>query len=160
MRAGPVVHVSSIAALEGAGYRLTGPRRAVADLITRREGHFTAADLLDDAVGRRPAIARATIFRTLDLLEGVGAIERIDLPSGDHAYIACEPADHHHHVVCATCGERPMSTTRGWPEWSARLPPRAAIGSTSIASSCSAYAQRASTTSKRAGRRRRSTRTA
>jgi Fur family ferric uptake transcriptional regulator len=34
----------------------------------------------------------------------VGAIERIDLPSGDHAYIACEPAEHHHHVVCARCG--------------------------------------------------------
>lgn len=104
MRAGPVVPVSSIAALEEAGYRLTGPRRAVADLITQREGHFTAADLVDDAIGRRPAIARATIFRTLEVLEGVGAIERIDLPSGDHAYIACEPADHHHHVVCSTCG--------------------------------------------------------
>ena len=93
-----------LAALDRAGFRLTGPRRAVADLITQREGHFTAADLVDDAVDRRPAIARATIFRTLEVLEGVGAIERIDLPSGDHAYIACEPADHHHHVVCATCG--------------------------------------------------------
>jgi Fe2+ or Zn2+ uptake regulation protein len=104
VRPRPVLPVSSITALEGAGYRLTGPRRAVANLITRREGHFTAADLVDDAAGSRPAIARATIFRTLEVLEGVGAIERIDLPSGDHAYIACEPADHHHHVVCATCG--------------------------------------------------------
>ena len=104
MRVGPVVSVPSIAALDRAGYRLTGPRRAVADLIAQREGHFTAADLVDDSVGRRPAIARATIFRTLEVLESVGAIERIDLPSGDHAYIACEPADHHHHVVCATCG--------------------------------------------------------
>lgn len=96
--------VPLLSALDQAGYRLTGPRRAVADLITRRDGHFTAADLADDAVGRRPAIARATIFRTLEVLEGVGAIERIDLPSGDHAYIACEPAAHHHHVVCSACG--------------------------------------------------------
>ncbi|MES2210703.1 MAG: Fur family transcriptional regulator [Chloroflexota bacterium] len=95
---------SPLAALDRAGYRLTGPRRAVADLIARREGHFTAADLVDDAADRTPGIGRATIFRTLDALEGVGAIERIDLPSGEHAYIACEPADHHHHVVCAACG--------------------------------------------------------
>ncbi len=95
---------SPLAALDRAGYRLTGPRRAVADLIARRQGHFTAADLVDDATGRKPGIGRATIFRTLDALEGVGAIERIDLPSGDHAYIACEPADHHHHVVCGRCG--------------------------------------------------------
>ena len=93
-----------LAALDRAGYRLTGPRRAVADLIGRRAGHFTAADLVDDAAAGRLDIGRATIFRTIDVLEAVGAIERIDLPSGDHAWIACEPEAHHHHVVCARCG--------------------------------------------------------
>ena len=95
---------SPLAALDRAGYRLTGPRRAVSELIAARNGHFTAADLVGDAAGRRLDIGRATIFRTLDVLESVNAIERIDLPSGDHAYIACEPAAHHHHVVCARCG--------------------------------------------------------
>ena len=51
VRAGPVVQVSSIAALEGAGYRLTGPRRAVADLITRREGHSPGARATHPARG-------------------------------------------------------------------------------------------------------------
>src|SRR4051812_10753660 len=36
-------------ALGAAGYRLTGPRRALADLIAARDGHFTAAELLSDA---------------------------------------------------------------------------------------------------------------
>jgi len=93
-----------LAALDQAGYRLTGPRRVVANLISAHDGHFTAADLVDDAAERQLDIGRATIFRTLDVLEAVGAIERIDLPSGDHAYITCEPAAHHHHVVCARCG--------------------------------------------------------
>lgn len=93
-----------LAALDRAGYRLTAPRRAVADLIGRRHGHFTAAELVDDAAAGRLDIGRATIFRTLEVLEVVGAIERIDLPTGDHAYIACEPAAHHHHVVCERCG--------------------------------------------------------
>ena len=95
---------SPLAALDRAGYRLTGPRRAVAELIERRTGHFTAADLVGDAAAGRLDIGRATIFRTIDVLEAVGAIERIDLPSGDHAWIACEPEAHHHHVVCARCG--------------------------------------------------------
>ncbi|MEO8208086.1 MAG: Fur family transcriptional regulator [Chloroflexota bacterium] len=95
---------SPLAALGRAGYRLTSPRRAVAGLIMDREGHFTAADLVVEAVGQRMDVGRATIFRTLDVLEGVGAIERLDLPSGEHAYIACEPAAHHHHVVCSRCG--------------------------------------------------------
>jgi Fur family transcriptional regulator, ferric uptake regulator len=91
-------------ALGAAGYRLTGPRRAVADLIARREGHFTAADLLDDARERRLGIGRATVFRALDVLLELGVVERIDLPSGEHAYVACEPS-HHHHVVCSRCGQ-------------------------------------------------------
>ncbi len=71
-----------IAALDDAGYRLTGRRREVAELIAAREGHFTAADLLVDARSRRLAIGRATIFRALDLLTELKLLERLDLPEG------------------------------------------------------------------------------
>jgi Fur family ferric uptake transcriptional regulator len=84
--------------------RDTGPRRAISELIAARRGHFTAADLLVDASARKVKVGRATVFRTLDLLTDSGSLERIDLPSGEHAYVACEPRDHHHHVVCRSCG--------------------------------------------------------
>ena len=90
-------------ALDRAGYRLTEPRRALAALIADQVGHFTAAELVVAARGRRLGVGRATVFRTLDVLEGLGAVERLDLPSGEHAYVGCEPA-HHHHVVCSSCG--------------------------------------------------------
>ena len=92
-----------LTALERAGYRLTAPRREVATLIADQPGHFVAADLVARARERHLGIGRATVFRTLDVLSEVGAVERIDLPSGEHAYLACEPA-HHHHVVCSRCG--------------------------------------------------------
>ncbi len=92
-----------VAALENAGYRLTAPRRALADLIASRDGStFTAADLVADVRSRGLGIGRATIFRAIGLLEGVGAVERLDRPTGEHAYVACAPA-HHHHVICARC---------------------------------------------------------
>ena len=91
------------AALGRAGYRTTTARRAVVDLIGGREGHFTAADLVEDARARGLRIGRATIFRTLDVLVGLRAVERLDLPTGEHAYVACDPV-HHHHVVCSRCG--------------------------------------------------------
>lgn len=90
-------------ALGRAGYRATTARRAVVDLIDGRDGHFTAADLVEDARSRGLRIGRATIFRTLDVLAELRAVERLDLPTGEHAYVACEPA-HHHHVVCSNCG--------------------------------------------------------
>lgn len=92
-----------VAALDRAGYRLTEPRRSLASLIESQEGHFTAATLVEAARDRRLGVGRATIFRTLEVLEDLGAVERLDLPSGEHAYVGCEPA-HHHHVVCAGCG--------------------------------------------------------
>jgi Fur family ferric uptake transcriptional regulator len=97
--AGPIV-----GALDRAGYRLTGPRRALADLIADQDGHFTAADLFAATQRRRLGVGRATVFRTLEVLEELGAIERLDLPNGEHAYVGCEPAHHHHHVVCSRCG--------------------------------------------------------
>jgi Fur family ferric uptake transcriptional regulator len=90
-------------ALSRAGYRATAARRAVVDLIGRREGHFTAAVLVAVARSRGMRIGRATIFRTLEVLTELRAVERLDLPTGEHAYVACEPA-HHHHVVCSSCG--------------------------------------------------------
>jgi Fe2+ or Zn2+ uptake regulation protein len=92
-----------VAALDGAGYRVTEPRRAVARLIAGRAGHFSAADIVADARGHHLGIGRATVFRALDLFAELGVVERLDLPSGDHAYVTCEPA-HHHHVICSKCG--------------------------------------------------------
>jgi len=92
-----------VVALDHAGYRLTGPRRAVADLIAEHDGHFTAAELETAARDRRLGISRATLFRALDLLTELGVVERLDLPSGEHAYVPCARA-HHHHLICSRCG--------------------------------------------------------
>jgi Fur family transcriptional regulator, ferric uptake regulator len=94
-----------VEAVTDAGYRLTRPRCAVAALIGSRSGHFTAADLLVDARRNRLSLGRATVFRNLDLFTELGALERLDLPNGEHAYVACEPEQHHHHVVCRSCGK-------------------------------------------------------
>lgn len=85
--------------------RETAPRRALGALIAKRRGHFTAAELLEDAKKRDVRVGRATVFRTLDLLAARGSLERIDLPTGEHAYVACAPEEHHHHVLCRNCGK-------------------------------------------------------
>jgi Fe2+ or Zn2+ uptake regulation protein len=92
-----------VGALEDAGYRLTEPRRAVAEMIAGRDGHFTAAELVDEARTLHPGLGRATVFRAIDLFASLNLVERVDLPAGDHAYVACDRA-HHHHAICTRCG--------------------------------------------------------
>ena len=103
MTAAPQAGNELVDALEGSGYRLTEPRRAVAEMIAGRQGHFTAADLIDEARGRHPGLGRATVFRALELFASLNLVERVDLPAGEHAYVACERT-HHHHAICTGCG--------------------------------------------------------
>lgn len=90
-------------ALDEAGYFVTEPRRVVADMVADRDSHFTANQLIDEAKRARLGVGRATVFRALELFEQLGLVERLDLPNGEHAYVVCRPA-HHHHVVCTRCG--------------------------------------------------------
>ncbi len=90
-------------ALGRAGERVTEPRRAVAQLVAAHDGHFTAADLVEEARDAYPRLGRATVFRALDLFAGLGLVERIDMPDGGHAYVACDTT-HHHHLICTSCG--------------------------------------------------------
>lgn len=92
-----------VQALDDAGYRVTDSRRAVIDLICTRDGAFETADLVADARRRKIEAARATIFRTLEILTGLGVVERLDLPNGDHSYVRCDSRAHHHHLVCTRC---------------------------------------------------------
>jgi Fur family ferric uptake transcriptional regulator len=92
-----------IRALEDGGRRTTDARRAVAKLIASRDGAFETADLVADSRRRKLGVARATIFRTLELLVSLGAVERLDLPNGEHSYVRCDSRGHHHHLVCTRC---------------------------------------------------------
>lgn len=85
------------------GCPITGQRRALVGLIMSRPDRFTADDLLRELRESGARVGRATVFRTLDLLERIGHVGRV--PDGGHlAYTACGPG-HHHHLVCSGCGQ-------------------------------------------------------
>lgn len=90
--------------LDHAGYHLTGPRRAVAEIVASHEGRFTAEELVGEAYRLRPQVGRATVFRSLEIFESLRLVERVHLVRSDHAYVVCDPAHHHHHLVCESCG--------------------------------------------------------
>ena len=88
--------------LKRAGYKLTAPRRAVAQVLEEEGEHLSGNEVL--ALGRRlyPALSRATVYRTLDLLTELGFIRPILLGDASQRYVASEGG--HHHLVCGDCG--------------------------------------------------------
>ena len=92
-----------VRALDDAGYRLTAPRLALADLIAapRRALHRVRAgrDRPGPAPRREPGdpVPRPGSARRARRRRAAGS------PDGEHAYVSCARA-HHHHVVCSRCG--------------------------------------------------------
>ncbi|MFY9779979.1 MAG: transcriptional repressor [Candidatus Baltobacteraceae bacterium] len=66
--------------------------------------HQTAGDIFAKARERRPAIGYATVHRGLARLCELGAILKIEIPSGDAAWYE-PPAPAHAHLFCTRCGE-------------------------------------------------------
>jgi Fe2+ or Zn2+ uptake regulation protein len=85
-----------------ASTRLTPQRRAVLDAIEASGGPFTAVELFQKARRSSPRLGLATTYRTIELLRRTGSLHALS-GEGTPAYVRCRP-DHHHHLVCLTCG--------------------------------------------------------
>ena len=86
------------------GLRLTAQR----DLVLRRalsHLHFTAEELVADVRVVDPSIARASIYRTLGLLQQAGIVEKHDFRYGPPYYEVTLAKGHHDHLMCVKCGE-------------------------------------------------------
>jgi Fur family ferric uptake transcriptional regulator len=81
------------------GHRLTEPRRAVLETLAGSDGPLTIEEVCDQT----PRVGRATVFRTMKLLQELDVICRVPLEDGTARYVL-STAQHHHHLVCRRCG--------------------------------------------------------
>jgi Fur family ferric uptake transcriptional regulator len=93
--------------LAEAGFRHGGARSAVIALLDRQTCALSALDIeqaLRDQGTR--GVARASVYRILDELEGLRLISRVEVGQGVARYEASRPGGHHHHhMVCDSCGD-------------------------------------------------------
>lgn len=91
--------------LRAEGLRITEPRRHVCEIIADRHSeHLTAAAIYDIVQSDSGAdLDRATVYRTLDVLEEAGVIRHGHIGHGPTVYHLAEEASHQH-LVCDTCG--------------------------------------------------------
>ena len=105
----PRTSESIITALVERNSRVTAPRREIIDCISKVRRTFTA----EEVCAELPHIGRATVYRTLKILQEADIICKVVLPGDEMAYsvsadLGIEPGDsriteHHHHAVCTVC---------------------------------------------------------
>jgi Fur family ferric uptake transcriptional regulator len=81
--------------------RLTAARRAIVDGLKSAAGPITLPELLESA----PHLAQSSAYRNLGLLEEAGVVRRLTHGS-EHAHfeLAESLTEHHHHLICESCG--------------------------------------------------------
>jgi Fur family ferric uptake transcriptional regulator len=91
--------------LQRAGHRRGGARTAVVEALAGHDCAVTAIELDDELRRRKPAVARASVYRALEQLEELGLVRRIEVCRGTAGYERVDPAGHHHHhAICRDCG--------------------------------------------------------
>ena len=86
------------------GVRSTRQREAIVDLLGEQDVFISAQDVharLRD-LGQR--IGLTTVYRTLQSLVDVGAVDTLRNDGGEQLFRRCSD-HHHHHLVCRRCGK-------------------------------------------------------
>jgi Fur family ferric uptake transcriptional regulator len=86
--------------LEEAGYRSGAARREVVDLLAGEHCALTALEI----DRRLDSVGRASVYRTLEQLERLHLVQRVEIGGDAAGYERLDAEQHHHHIVCERCG--------------------------------------------------------
>jgi Fur family ferric uptake transcriptional regulator len=86
--------------LNEAGFRAGAARQKVIELLGGESCAVTALEIDQ----RLPDVGRASVYRTLEQLEQLELVHRVDVGGEVVAFERVDPGGHHHHMVCVRCG--------------------------------------------------------
>ena len=94
--------------LKSEGYKLTPQRRAILDTIIENQGkHLNTEEIYNLVKKKCPEIGLATVYRTLQLLDEISMISKLNIDDGCIRYeLNTSENDHqHHHLICEVCND-------------------------------------------------------
>jgi Fur family ferric uptake transcriptional regulator len=89
--------------LRSNGLRWTPQRGALLEVLAGIDGHVTGAELVERSRAIDPRTTPSTVYRTLDVLEGLGVVSHSHGLAGRQEFHVNPGADHGH-LVCSGCG--------------------------------------------------------
>lgn len=84
--------------------RMTRQRASIADLLATTDDFRSAQQLHEVLRARGETTGLATVYRTLQTMADAGQVDVLRTADGENLYRRCERTEHHHHLVCRSCG--------------------------------------------------------
>jgi Fur family ferric uptake transcriptional regulator len=103
------------------GVRATRQRAAIIALLDTVDEFRSAQELHDELRRRGENIGLTTVYRTLQSLSAADLVDMVRTDTGESVYRRCEGDDHHHHLVCRTCGSAVEVSGREVEAWAAEV---------------------------------------
>lgn len=92
--------------LAEAGFRRGGARSAIVELLDSKSCALSAYEIEDELRAGGRKVGRASVYRVLDELAGLGVLARVEVGQDSVRYEAARSDEHHHHhMVCERCGD-------------------------------------------------------
>lgn len=85
------------------GVRSTRQRAAIVELMNDTDTFISAQDVHSQLRNEGHRIGLTTVYRTLQSLADVGAVDVLRNELGEQMFRSCSDS-HHHHLVCRSCG--------------------------------------------------------
>jgi Fur family ferric uptake transcriptional regulator len=89
----------------GGKQRITPERYAILDAVLEIHGHFDAESLYYRLKANGVKVSRATVYNTLDILQGCGLVSKYRFAENTSRYEKAFGRPHHHHLICLQCGD-------------------------------------------------------
>ncbi len=99
--------------------RNTWQRQAVRDALGERPGFVSAQELHASLRESGSPIGLATVYRALADLAVEGDADSLQSDEGEALYRACATTEHHHHLICRSCGRTEEIEADDVEEWAA-----------------------------------------
>ncbi|MCV7346247.1 Fur family transcriptional regulator [Mycolicibacterium rhodesiae] len=103
------------------GVRATRQRASIIALLDTVDEFRSAQELHDELRRRGENIGLTTVYRTLQSLSAADLVDMVRTDTGESVYRRCAGADHHHHLVCRSCGAAVEVSGREVEAWAAEV---------------------------------------
>ncbi|KDR94185.1 Fur family transcriptional regulator, ferric uptake regulator [Peptoclostridium litorale DSM 5388] len=94
--------------LKAKGFKLTPQRRSIVDTVVGTTGrHLSIEEIYNLVKQSCPEIGLATVYRTVQILDDINVVSKLDLNDGCLRYelsLNNEDDHNHHHLICNNCG--------------------------------------------------------
>jgi Fur family ferric uptake transcriptional regulator len=84
--------------------RSTRQRSAILQLLQEAESFLSAQELYDALRAKGLKVGLTTVYRNLQMLADTGEVDVVRREDGESMFRRCEAGEHHHHLVCRSCG--------------------------------------------------------